>query len=93
MEIITAEQAREVTENYIPLKMKGTLEFVMEKIKEAAKNGECYVEFNDFYSVCDYEMIRSENFRKYIESFGYFYEVIVEEHRWGDNSERVKISW
>ena len=92
MEIITAKEARKITLNYIPKELKSTLDFVMNEIKESAENGNDYVEFVYFYSICNYKMIKSEQFKKYIESFGYTHEVIVGEH-WGERSEKVKISW
>lgn len=92
MKVITATEARKIVTNYIPKELKDTLNFVMNEIKENAENGHTCVEFDDFYSICDYERIKSKKFKEYIESFGYTHEVIAEE-KCGEHSERVKISW
>lgn len=80
MNIITAKQAREITDSYIPYEIKSTLNFVMEEIKESASYGNNEVEFRDSLTPCTYfETIKSNKFKNYIESFGYKYEFNSEE--------------
>lgn len=94
MDIITAEQAREITNSHVPYEIGSTMEYVMEKIKEEAKCGNNTVEFSSGtltpYSI--FETIKSDKFKTYIESFGYEYKFdsIMREYFY---SEHVIISW
>ena len=93
MDIITAKQAREITNSYIPYEIKSTMEYVMENIKESANCGSNTTEFHDGLTPCTYlEVIKSDEFKNYIESLGYKYEFNSEE-KWGCYSEWVTISW
>lgn len=93
MDIITAEQAREMTNNYIPIEIKKVIDYVMSEIKNSANHGNNSVDFNDYFTPCiDYETIKSKEFAKYIESLGYVY-TFNEEEKWGHYSERIIISW
>lgn len=93
MDIITAEQAREITNSYIPYEIKSTMEYVMEDIKDSANYGNDMTEFHDSLTPCTYlEVIKSDKFKKYIESLGYKYKFNSEE-KWGCYSEWVTISW
>ena len=93
MDIITAEQAREITNGYIPYEIKSTMEYVMEEIKESASCGSNATEFHDGLTPCTYlEVIKSNEFKNYIESLGYKYEFNSEE-KWCCYSEWVTISW
>lgn len=93
MEIITAEQAREITSNYIPFEIKRAIEYVMSQIKDSANDGNNSVVFSDYFTPCgDYETIKSKEFVKYIKSLGYTY-AFEEKEKWGEYSERVIISW
>ena len=80
MDIITAEQDREITNGYIPYEIKSTMEYVMEEIKESASCGSNTTEFHDSLTPCTYlEVIKSDEFKNYIESLGYKYEKNQEE--------------
>ena len=93
MKIITAKQAREITDSYIPYEIKSTLNFVMEEIKESANCGSNTTEFHNSLTPCTYfEVIKSDKFKNYIESLGYTYKFDSEE-KWGCYSEWVTISW
>lgn len=93
MNVITAEEARKIANQYVPYEMKNALEYVMDDIKETAKWGSNATEFRDTLTPCAYlETIKSEEFKKYIESLGYKYEFNSKE-KWGIYSEWVIISW
>ena len=93
MNIITAKQAREIADHYIPYEIRSTLEYVMEDIKKSANCGNNTTEFHDSLIPCTYlEVIKSDKFKNYIESLGYTYEFNSEE-KWGCYSEWVTISW
>lgn len=93
MNIITAKQAREITNNYIPDRIKKTLSYVMSEIKNSADYGSNSVDFSDYFTPCaDYEIIKSNEFIEYIKSIGYTYTINSKE-RWGEYSEKIIISW
>lgn len=93
MDIITAEQARDITNSYIPYDISMAVEHTMEKIKEAAECGSNNVEFCDGLTPCAIlETIKTDKFKAYIESFGYTYELETISRAWF-YSERVIISW
>lgn len=93
MTIITANQAREITNNYIPNEIKKTIDYVMSEIKDSADHGDNSVDFSDYFTPCtDYEIIKSKEFANYIETLGYTY-IFDEKERWGERSERIIISW
>ena len=93
MNIITAKQAREITNNYIPYEIKDTIEYVMKDIKKSANCGNNKREFHDILTPCTYfEIIKSDKFKNYIESLGYKYKFNSEE-KLGCYSEWVTISW
>lgn len=93
MNVITAKEAREIANQYVPYEIKSTLEYVMKDIEETAKYGGTQIEFRDILTPCAYfETIKSNEFKKYIESLGYKYEFNSKE-TWGFYSEWVTISW
>lgn len=93
MNIITAEEAREITNSYIPRKIRSTMEYVMIEIAESAKYGDDTTEFHDDSTPCAYfEIIKSDEFKNYIKSLGYKYEFNSEE-KLEFYSEWVIISW
>ena len=93
MNIITAEQAREITKNYIPDRIKKAMDYVMSEIKNSANHGNNSVDFSDYFIPCtDYEAIKSKEFAEYIKSLGYTY-IFEEKEKWGEYSERITISW
>lgn len=93
MSILTAEQARDITNQYIPYEIRSALEYVMKDIKETAKYGSDSTEFRDALTPCTYlETIKSDKFKNYIESLGYTYKFDSEE-KWGCYSEWVTIYW
>jgi len=96
MNVITAKEARKIANRYAPHKMENALKYVMYDIKETAKLGRNTTEFRDTLTPRTYfQTIKSEEFKKYIESLGYKYEFNSKEtwETWGLYSEWVTISW
>lgn len=93
MEIITAEQARDITKLHIPYNLHNTVMYAMNKIAEAANRGDNIVEFHDGTTVrCYLESISSDEFKEYITSLGYRY-TNGDKEQYGRNYEWVIISW
>lgn len=93
MNIITAEQAREIASQYIPYEIRSALKYVMEDIEETAKCGNNSTEFRNTLTPYTYlETIKSDKFKNYIESLGYKYEFHSEE-KLGCHFKWVTISW
>lgn len=46
MNIITAEEAKEMSENYIPYELESSIEYVMKEIEDSAKFGYRDIDFN-----------------------------------------------
>lgn len=93
MEIITAKEARKMTDEYIPYDIREIVEIVMKKIKDAAKYGNNSIEFDsNFHTFIDYEKLKTERFTKFIKNLGYKYDFYVKDC-FGFYGETVKISW
>lgn len=93
MEIITAKEAREIAENYVPYEIEPTVEYVMEKIKDYAGTGSKEINFNYNCVPCLYwDEMKTEKFESFMKKHGYSYEYIEEEN-WYCTSEEIKISW
>lgn len=93
MNVITAKEAREIANQYVPYEIKSTLEYVMEDIEKTVKYGGTQIEFCDILTPYAYlETIKSNEFKKYIESLGYKYE-FNSKKTWDFYSEWVTISW
>lgn len=93
MDIITAQQARDMTRVHIPYGLHNTVIYTMGKIKEAANHGMNFVEFRkDTTPQCYLESISSNKFKEYITSLGYRHKNECKEWR-GYLYERVIISW
>lgn len=94
MEIITAEQAREMTDKYYRHNLNDTIKYVMEEIKDRAKCGMNNVDFNNMFPTRynHFEQIKTKEFKKYIESLGYKYD-FSSRLNIGFYSEHIIISW
>lgn len=94
MEIITAEQARKLTDEYISYDLENTIKYVMKKIKDQARIDINSIEFNNLISsrYINFKQLKNNNFIKYIESLGYNYNFYSKP---GINFyiERIIISW
>lgn len=93
MEIITAKEARKMTDEYVPHDIRRTIEIVMKEIKDAAKYGNNSVEFNSNFSTSiDFEKLKTERFIEFIKNLEYKYDFYVKDC-FGFYDETVKISW
>lgn len=91
MEIITAEQARKMTNDYIPYDFRETIRIVMKLITDATKHGNSEIVIADRVAFL-FDKVKTKKFKKYIESLGYKYDFYTEENM-GFCSENIKISW
>lgn len=93
MEIITAKEARKMTDEYIPYDIKRTIEIVMKEIKDATTHGNNSIKFVDYYcSSVDFKILKTEKFVNYIKKLGYTYDFYILDNL-GLYDETVKISW
>lgn len=94
MEIITANQAREMIDKYNRCNLNDTIKYVMKEIKDLAKYGMNNVDFNNMFPTRydHFEQIKTKEFKEYIESLGYKYE-FSSRINIGFYSEHIIISW
>lgn len=90
MEIITAEQAREMVKEHIPYEIKYTVNCIMEQIKNYANDGNSEIDFD--YTEPYFTTMKSKKFKDFITSLGYKYQLHSTE-RWSCYTEWITISW
>lgn len=93
MNIITAEQAREITKKAPPTGFANIIDYIFNEIKRWANLGTNFVEFRpDITAKIYYNDIRNEQVRNYIESLGYSYALDVKIKN-NIRYEWITISW
>lgn len=67
--MITAEQARKLTNDRQKIKMQNELRDVFQMIRATADGGGCCVDFYQSHEVVNYRLIRT--YREFLEELGY----------------------
>lgn len=67
--MITAQQARKLTNHRQNVKIQMELRYVFERIRATADEGGCCVEFHQSQEVVTYRLI--ETYKKFLEEIGY----------------------
>lgn len=93
MTIITAEEARDITNNYIPKQVEPVLEFVMKRIIEESRNGRNKVIiYEDDVLENTLQILKSTTFKNIIQRYGYKYHSELREY-YDSFYDKITISW
>lgn len=93
MTIITAEEARKLSNNYIPKQVEPALEFVMKQIIEESRDGRNKVIiYEDDVLHETLQILKSMIFKNIIERYGYKYHSELTEY-YESFYDKITISW
>lgn len=93
MTIITAKEARDITNNYIPKQIEPVLEFVMKRIIEESRNGRNKViVYEDDVLENTLQILKSTTFKNIIQRYGYKYHSELREY-YDLFYDKITISW